>query len=299
MATPTSGPPSSAQPTPDAASEVVAPASPETAVAPDAPPAADAAAGDATGPDAASGDAPLRRRVHPGSLVYAVTGIVAAVWLLLDQATKQLAVTTLEGRTPIDLGVLDLRVVRNPGGAFSIPGLFDGIFVVITVVVLVLVVRALPHTDRLSLATAYGLVLGGALGNCVDRVARFPGFPSGHVVDFFDFRWFPVFNVADIGITSGAGLVAVLLLVMDREDRAQRAARRDPVRPQAEGFATVGVSDLRPPASVSGVAQEPDRAASGGVGDPPPEPSTAPQPPSGGTSERVPVPLDGPRTVDE
>ena len=198
--------------------------------------------------------APVRRRTHPGSLVYAVTGIVTAVWLLLDQATKQLAVTTLEGERPIDLGFIALRVVRNPGGAFSIPGLFDGIFVLVTVVVLVLVVRALPQTDRLSLATAYGLVLGGALGNCADRIARSPGFPNGHVVDFLDLGWFPVFNVADIGITSGAVLVGVILLLIEREDRAQRAARRAPVRPQPEGFATVAAGDLRPrPTPATGV----------------------------------------------
>ena len=174
-----------------------------------------------------------RRRAHPGGLVPLVCASAAALWLILDQATKVLAVQTLEasGRV-VDLGVLDLRVIRNPGGAFGFPG-FPGLFVIVTVLVLVLVVRALPSTDRLSLAVAYGLVTGGALGNVADRLFRMPGFPSGHVVDFFDLRWWPVFNIADIGIVTGALSIAVLLTVSDRQARAsqRRQAAHRSVRP--------------------------------------------------------------------
>ncbi len=174
-----------------------------------------------------------RRRARPGGLVPLVCTTVAALWLILDQATKVLAVQTLEaGGRVVDLGVVDLRVIRNPGGAFGFPG-FPGLFVIVTVLVLVLVVRALPSTDRLSLAVAYGLVTGGALGNVADRLLRVPGFPSGHVVDFFDLRWWPVFNIADVGIVTGALSIAVLLTVADREARAsqRRQAARRCVRP--------------------------------------------------------------------
>jgi signal peptidase II len=159
-------------------------------------------------------------RAPPRRAVISVWALVTGVWLLFDQVTKLVAVATLEGRPAIDLGILDLRVIRNPGGAFGIPGLFPGLFVVVTVIVVTLVVRALPGTDRVSLAAAYGLVTGGALGNVMDRIFRSPGFPSGHVVDIVDLRWWPVFNAADVGICVGALLIVLLLSKVEREEAA-------------------------------------------------------------------------------
>lgn len=161
------------------------------------------------------------------------TAAVALIWLLLDQATKVLVVETLEAQGRIvDLGFMDLHVIRNSGGAFGLPGL-PGLFVVVTVVVVGLVLRALPSTDRLSLAIAYGLVAGGALGNVMDRLFRDPGFPSGAVVDFLDLRWWPVFNLADVGIVVGAVTIAVLMTVMEREQRREAEASQssESVRP--------------------------------------------------------------------
>ena len=173
--------------------------------------------------DDATGHPP---RSHPGGrLIVATTVGVAAIWLILDQATKVLAVELLEnqGRV-VDLGFMDLNVIRNSGGAFGIPGL-PGLFVVVTIIVLALVIRALPRTDRLSLALGYGLVCGGALGNVTDRLFRDPGFPSGAVVDFFDLRWWPIFNIADIGIVTGAFSIAILMTLMDREQRRAEQQR--------------------------------------------------------------------------
>jgi signal peptidase II len=165
------------------------------------------------------------RPALPGRLVYPVALGIAAIWLLLDQATKALASTLLRDRV-VDLGVLDLRLIHNEGGAFGLDlGWFPGVFILVTVAVVVLVARALPRTERLSLAAAYGLITGGALGNVVDRIVRPPGFPNGAVVDFFDLRWWPVFNVADVGIVVGAGLITVLLIRMDREERAEAERR--------------------------------------------------------------------------
>ena len=183
---------------------------------------------------AEAGSSPPRRS-HPGGLVAITTILVGLIWLLLDQATKVLAVHTLEAEGRIvDLGIMDLNVIRNSGGAFGIPGI-PGMFVVVTIVVLVLVIRALPRTDRLSLAVAYGLVSGGAVGNVTDRLFRYPGFPSGAVVDFFDLRWWPIFNIADIGIVTGAFAIALLMTVMEREQKQAEAARleAESVRPDA------------------------------------------------------------------
>lgn len=173
------------------------------------------------------------RRALPGRLVYVVWIGAALILLLLDQATKMLAVARLSGGRVVDLGVMDLRLVHNPGGAFGLPGL-PGMFVIVTAVVVVLVLRALPRTDRLGLATAYGLVTGGALGNLMDRLFRQPGFPNGEVVDFFDLRWWPVFNIADVAIVVGAGLIALLLTVVDREERQEQRRREThrSVRPE-------------------------------------------------------------------
>lgn len=169
-------------------------------------------------------------------LVYVTTLGVAAIWLLLDQATKVLAVELLPatGVVGTSVGPFDLRIVRNPGGAFGIPA-FPWLFLIVTLLVIVLVVRALPRTDRLSLAAVYGLVSGGALGNVTDRLVRPPGFPSGHVVDFIDLGWWPVFNVADVGIVVGAVGIAVLLTIVDREERAAAQARatHQSVRPES------------------------------------------------------------------
>lgn len=175
----------------------------------------------------------LHRRALPGRLVTVTTVGVAGIWLLLDQASKVLAEALLPpppGR--VDLGILDLRLVYNEGAAFGIRG-FPGLFIIVGFVVIVLVARALPRTDRLSLGAAYGLICGGALGNMLDRIFRPPYFPGGAVVDFIDLRWWPVFNLADIGIVVGAALIAVLLSLVEREERREEAEREghESVRP--------------------------------------------------------------------
>lgn len=182
---------------------------------------------------------PPPRRALPGRLVYAVCIGVTLIWLALDQATKVIAVETLQGRGVVDAGlggVLQWQLVRNTDAAFGIPG-FTGMFVLVSVVVLAVVARALPRTDRLSLAVAYGLVTGGALGNLMDRLFRAPGFPDGGVVDFIRIGWWPKFNLADSGIVVGAVLIVALMFLVDREERAavEANAGRQSVRPEATG----------------------------------------------------------------
>lgn len=170
------------------------------------------------------------RRALPGRLVWVVWAAVAGAIVVCDQATKAIAVSELRDRV-IDLGLMDLRLVRNPNAAFDIPG-FPGMFLIVAVVVVVMIVRTLGATDRLSLVVGYGLLTGGAVGNAIDRVARFPGFPRGYVVDFFDLRWFPVFNIADSAIVCGAIFLMLLLVAAEREERRYaEAPRRRSVRP--------------------------------------------------------------------
>lgn len=142
---------------------------------------------------------------------------VASAIVVVDQLTKWWAVTALSDG-PIGLidGFLQFRLVRNPGGAFgSLPGAgpLIALAALAAVMVIVLVVRRL--TGR-SESVAMGMVLGGAIGNLIDRVARGPGLLDGKVVDFVDFDFFPTFNLADSAITIGA-IVAVLVAL--RSDR--------------------------------------------------------------------------------
>ena len=184
-------------------------------------------------PDGTAGNAaPVPRRALPGRLVWVVWVAVAVAVVVVDQATKALAVLELDDRV-INLGFMDLRLVRNPNAAFDVPG-FPGMFLIIAIVVLVVIIRTLPSTDRLSLATGFGLLTGGALGNAFDRALRFPGFPAGHVVDFFDLRWFPVFNIADSAIVCGAIFLALLTFLAEREERQLQAVadQRRSVRPE-------------------------------------------------------------------
>ena len=143
-----------------------------------------------------------RRRA--GLLVWAVAGGV----LLADRLTKLWAERSLVD-APIDVirGVLTLRFTSNPGGAFSILTSVPWFFVVAaaTVSVIVGVVAFLRDRPRLQ-SVALGLILGGALGNLLDRVTRGPGF-RGEVVDFIDVHVWPVFNLADAAVVIGALLL--------------------------------------------------------------------------------------------
>lgn len=146
------------------------------------------------------------------------TGLVAAVAaavLALDQLTKTWAVHALDDRN-IDLfWTLRLHLTRNRGAAFSL-GLGSGGLIAILAIGVVLVLIALGRgIDSRVGAVSLGLVLGGALGNLTDRFLRdTDGFLGGAVVDFIDLQWWPIFNVADIGVTVGGVL---LVLVTARE----------------------------------------------------------------------------------
>ena len=133
-------------------------------------------------------------------------GTAAAV-LVVDQLTKVWAMAAL-GDGPADIpGPVRFTLTRNTAGAFGLGGAFVPF---LAVGALILVIALLSRTDvtgHPGLAVAAGLVLGGALGNLVDRVVRSPGLLRGAVVDFVDLGWWPVFNVADTAITCGCLLL--------------------------------------------------------------------------------------------
>jgi signal peptidase II len=136
--------------------------------------------------------------------------IAGGAVVVLDQLTKWWAASVLPGE-PIVLidGFLALRYVTNSGAAFSLlqgSGSIIALLAIAIVLFIVVVVRSVPHRPE---AIALGLVLGGALGNLIDRVFRGDGLLDGEVVDFVDFSFFPAFNVADSAITIGAMLALI------------------------------------------------------------------------------------------
>jgi signal peptidase II len=141
-----------------------------------------------------------------------IIAATAAVVVVLDQATKAWALAALD-EGPIELiGSLRLRLTFNSGTAFSLGEGRGGLISLLGLVVVVFLVRTVLEWGGRLPAVGAGLVAGGAIGNLIDRVAR-EGSGSvlgGNVVDFVDLQWWPVFNVADMGIVVGAILLAIL-----------------------------------------------------------------------------------------
>ena len=131
----------------------------------------------------------------------------ALIVVVIDQLTKAWAVAELDDRD-IDLfWTLRLNLSFNTGMAFSAGqswGPIIGVIAMLVVVALLLSMRR--QTGRLT-DLAVGLIIGGAIGNIIDRLFRQDGWLRGGVVDFVDFQWFPIFNVADMAITIGGALL--------------------------------------------------------------------------------------------
>ena len=137
---------------------------------------------------------------------------VALTVLLIDQATKFWAERALDdGETRQLVGeLLQLRLTYNPGAAFSMGTGYTVLLTLIAIAVVVVVVRMARNLGSRGWALALGLLLGGALGNVVDRILRDPAPFRGHVVDFLELPNWPVFNVADTAICLAAALFVVL-----------------------------------------------------------------------------------------
>ncbi|HVF32695.1 MAG TPA: signal peptidase II [Acidimicrobiales bacterium] len=144
---------------------------------------------------------------------------VAAAIVALDQLTKSLALDRLADG-PVDVvWTLRFHLTFNSGLSF---GQGKGLTPYITVLGVVLVAGLGWWSRRLTSApsaVAVGLLLGGACGNLVDRLVRGH---DGAVVDFIDLQWWPVFNLADVAVFCGAGLL-ILATLRDSEPQADPA----------------------------------------------------------------------------
>lgn len=139
--------------------------------------------------------------------------LTALLTLIADQVSKHFVQLYMEeGQTiPLIPHIFHLTYVRNPGAAFGILAHKTGFFIGVALLVVLGVLwtsRRLKE-DHFLLRLSLGLVMGGALGNLLDRLRY------GLVVDFLDFRIWPVFNLADTGIVVGTFF---LLLALWREE---------------------------------------------------------------------------------
>ncbi len=164
-------------------------------------------------PESRPPDGPGSVRRERRHLLVLLAGLAVAV-VVVDVLTKQLALARLSPGTevPVIDGLLSLRMVLNPGAAFSFATGMTWVFTIIAVAVVVVIVRVARRLGSRAWAVALGLLLGGAVGNLLDRLFRPPGVARGHVVDFIDYGGIFVGNVADIAIVAAAGLVVILAI---------------------------------------------------------------------------------------
>ncbi|MCX5711756.1 MAG: signal peptidase II [Candidatus Omnitrophica bacterium] len=137
--------------------------------------------------------------------------IIVISILFFDQASKFLVVKSLSlnQSVPILRGIFHISLVHNRGAAFGLLNNQVPVFIAATLLAVVLIALSLKKSkaDKLSLYNiALYLILGGALGNLIDRLFL------GYVIDFLDFRVWPVFNIADSAITIGAVLLGWCIL---------------------------------------------------------------------------------------
>ena len=183
----------------------------------------------------------------------------AAIVVVVDQITKQIFWKYFVAGHHVDVipGVLRITLVKNSGAAF---GLFDGgriFFIIASVIAIGFILYLgfrLPASERYK-RTLLGLILGGAVGNLIDRVY------DGAVIDFIEMgvmgHWWPVYNVADIAVSVGAVLLLIHLLGSSRHARtvpaeAANAAGHDQVPEDPKRFdeSTDGESKTHPDASL-------------------------------------------------
>lgn len=156
----------------------------------------------------------IRRYLLPLTIAVAVVG--------LDLVTKRYAaINFVENDVILIPGFLSLTFVENPGAAFSLfqnGGQLVGVAaILVSLWLLWLLSKDRPTGERVVL----GLILGGAVGNIIDRIARGDGFLDGPVIDWVNLWWIPTFNVADASVTIA---VVLLLIVTWRTGRTSESS---------------------------------------------------------------------------
>jgi signal peptidase II len=155
--------------------------------------------------------------------------VIMTIVIILDQFTKAFAFIWLKGEPEVVIipGFLQLRYVTNTGAAFSmLTGRTTMLSIFSSVIIMVLLIMAVRlRPGELGLRTAIGLILGGAVGNLVDRIRLH------EVIDFIDAHWlykvhWPTFNIADTAVCIGMFLYLVAAFRPARESGNEQARRK-------------------------------------------------------------------------
>ncbi|WP_449060719.1 signal peptidase II [Planomonospora algeriensis] len=152
------------------------------------------------------------RAARRGMRPYGWMLVLAVMVLLVDQASKLWAISALADgeRVSVVPGVIQLRLLFNPGAAFSIGEGATWVFTLVAAAA----VAGIAHVGRRLRSAAWtvalGALLGGAASHLLDRLFRPPGFARGHVVDFIDYGGLFVGNLADIALTGSCAFVVLL-----------------------------------------------------------------------------------------
>ncbi len=143
-------------------------------------------------------------------------GKTGTIWLtawtiwLFDYATKTWALSNFSSDPQPVIGtLLQFTLIKNSGAAFSFASGFTLAFSLLAVAVIATIVRYAARITSRGWLTCAGLLLGGVLGNLTDRIFREPGFFLGHVIDWIQIPNWPVFNIADIAISTAALLAFI------------------------------------------------------------------------------------------
>lgn len=115
---------------------------------------------------------------------------------------------------PLIKGIFHLTYIKNTGGAFGIFENANTFFIIISILIIVflLLYNRIYVKDNIYINLSFGLIIGGAVGNLIDRIRL------NYVVDYLDFRIWPVFNLADSAIVVGAVLLIIYILFDDFKD---------------------------------------------------------------------------------
>ncbi len=151
----------------------------------------------------------------------ALAFVVAGLVVVIDQATKATAFIELSTteRVPLLGDLLGLQLAFNPGALLSLGSQFTWLLTVLGIVAIVLLTIAAIRARTTAWAVGLGVILGGAIGNTIDRLFSPPGFGVGYVTDFLAYGTWFIGNLADVALAVGA---IILLATLWRQRRSRQ-----------------------------------------------------------------------------
>ena len=173
---------------------------------------------------------------------FAIACLAAGVVVLIDQATKAAAIGGLSQteRIPLLGDLLGLQLAFNPGAILSLGAGFTGLLTLLGVGAVVVLVVAAARARTGVWAAGIGLILGGAVGNLIDRLFSPPGFGVGHVTDFLAYGNLFIGNLADVALGAGALVLGLNMWIRHRRARAKAAEQVTAHLGSAAGAAVTG-----------------------------------------------------------